>query len=43
MYLRYGAKLIAPPAIDRAFGTIDFLTLIDTAQLDPKVFQTFAL
>jgi len=43
MYLRYGAKLIAPAAIDRVFGTIDFLTLIDTAQLDPKVFQTFAL
>ncbi len=27
-YLRQGAKILAPPAIDRAFGTIDFLTYV---------------
>ena len=28
-YLAVGAKICGPPAIDREFGTIDFLTLID--------------
>ena len=28
-YLRYGAKVLGPPAIDRVFGTIDFLTFLD--------------
>ena len=28
-YLAIGAKICGPPAIDRAFGTIDFLTLLD--------------
>lgn len=28
-YLALGAKVCAPPAIDRAFGTIDFLTWLD--------------
>jgi putative hemolysin len=28
-YLSLGAKLCGPPAIDREFGTIDFLTLLD--------------
>jgi putative hemolysin len=28
-YLGLGAMLCGPPAIDRAFGTIDFLTLVD--------------
>ena len=28
-YLALGAKLCGPPAIDREFGTIDFLTLLD--------------
>lgn len=32
-YLRYGAKVCGPPAIDRAFGTIDFLALLDVADL----------
>ena len=34
-YLRYGAKACGPPAIDRAFGTIDFLVLLDVDALDP--------
>jgi putative hemolysin len=28
-YLSLGAKICGPPAIDRDFKTIDFLTLID--------------
>jgi putative hemolysin len=28
-YLSVGAKICGPPAIDRAFKTIDFLTLAD--------------
>ena len=28
-YLAIGAKVCGPPAIDREFGTIDFLTLLD--------------
>lgn len=28
-YLSLGAMICAPPALDRAFGTIDFLTLVD--------------
>jgi putative hemolysin len=27
-YLRQGAKILSPPAIDREFGTIDFLTYV---------------
>jgi putative hemolysin len=29
-YLALGAAICGPPAIDREFGTIDFLTWIDT-------------
>lgn len=32
-YLTVGAKICGPPALDREFGTIDFLTLIDLAAL----------
>jgi putative hemolysin len=28
-YLAIGAQICAPPAWDREFGTIDFLTLLD--------------
>lgn len=31
-YLGVGAKICGPPAIDREFGTIDFLTLLDCRQ-----------
>jgi putative hemolysin len=35
-YLSIGAKICGPPAIDREFGTIDFLTLLDLHALaDP--------
>jgi len=33
-YMRYGAKVCGPPAIDRHFKTIDYLVLLDTEQLD---------
>ena len=42
IYLRYGATVLGPPAIDRDFGTIDFLTLLDIEALDPKTFASFA-
>jgi putative hemolysin len=29
VYLSLGAKICGPPAVDREFGTIDFLTLLD--------------
>ena len=32
-YLTIGAKICGPPAIDREFGTIDFLTLLDLEKL----------
>jgi putative hemolysin len=34
-YLGVGAKVCAPPAIDRVFGTIDFLTILDLAVANP--------
>ena len=36
LYLRYGARAIGAPAIDRTFGTIDFLLLLDTSTLNAK-------
>jgi len=33
-YMRYGAKVCGPPAIDRTFKTIDYLVLLDVNQLD---------
>lgn len=35
-YLRYGAKIIGAPALDREFGTVDFLVLLDVAELSEK-------
>lgn len=34
IYLRYGAKVCGPPAIDRMFKTIDFFVIFDLAMLD---------
>ena len=42
LYLRFGAKVASPPAIDREFGTIDFLTVFDLERLDPRVLTAFA-
>ncbi len=40
-YLSVGAKICAPPALDRGFKTIDFLTLLDLETLPPLVRQRF--
>jgi len=40
-YLRYGGKVVSPPAIDREFKTIDFLILFDTAALDERSRRLF--
>ena len=40
-YLRFGAKVCGPPAIDRAFKTIDFLVLLDTAAVGERTRRLF--
>jgi putative hemolysin len=40
-YLTIGAKICSAPAIDRAFKTIDFLTLLDLHTLHPRVAARF--
>ena len=40
-YLAVGAKICGPPAIDREFKTIDFLTLMDLETLHPRVYSRF--
>jgi putative hemolysin len=40
-YLSMGAKICGPPAIDREFKTIDFLTLLDLEALPPVVRDRF--
>jgi putative hemolysin len=40
-YLAVGAKICGPPAIDRDFKTIDFLTLMDLEVLHPRVRARF--
>jgi len=41
-YLAIGARICGPPAIDREFGTIDFLTLLDLHAL-PAIVRTHFL
>ncbi len=41
VYLRHGALVCGPPAIDRRFKTIDYLVIFDVASLDEKRFKTF--
>ncbi len=41
-YLGHGARILGPPALDREFGTVDFLTLLDVAAMDSSLFLTFA-
>ncbi len=41
LYLEYGAKVCGPPAIDRDFKTIDFFTLLDVEQFDPRTRAKF--
>jgi len=40
-YLALGAKICGPPALDRQFKTIDFLTLLDLETLHPLARQRF--
>lgn len=40
-YLTLGAKICGPPALDRHFKTIDFLTLVDLDTLHPLARQRF--
>jgi putative hemolysin len=40
-YLSIGAKICGPPALDRQFKTIDFLTLLDLHALPPLVRERF--
>jgi putative hemolysin len=42
-YLSVGARVCGPPAIDREFGTIDFLTLLDLNELTPAAKSHFGL
>ena len=40
-YLSIGAKICGPPALDREFKTIDFLTLMDLRRLTPRAMNRF--
>src|SRR5712692_2846828 len=40
-YLSIGAKICGPPAVDREFKTIDFLTLLDLEQISPTARARF--
>ena len=40
-YLRHGAKVCGPPAIDREFKTIDFLVIFDVAAMEERRFKMF--
>ncbi len=40
-YLTIGARICAPPAWDREFGTIDFLTLLDLKMLSQAARNRF--
>jgi putative hemolysin len=40
-YLRYGAKVCGPPAIDREFKTIDYLVVLDVDALSPRTHKMF--
>jgi putative hemolysin len=40
-YLTIGARICGPPALDRQFKTIDFLTLLDLRTLPPGVRDRF--
>jgi putative hemolysin len=42
-YLSIGAKICGPPAIDREFGTIDFLTMVDLHMLTETAKAHFAV
>ena len=41
LYLRYGSRVISPPALDREFKTIDWLVAFDFEQLAPHSRKLF--
>ncbi|MEE8525274.1 MAG: GNAT family N-acyltransferase [Thermoanaerobaculia bacterium] len=41
IYLRHGAKVCGPPAIDREFKTIDYLVIFDVAAMQDRQFRKF--
>jgi putative hemolysin len=42
-YIGIGARICGPPALDREFGTIDFLTLLDMHELTPAARVRFLI
>lgn len=40
-YLTVGARICSTPAIDRDFGTIDFLTLLDLETMNPRIARRY--
>lgn len=40
-YLRFGARVCGPPAIDRLFKTVDFFVLFDAREMDARTRQLF--
>ncbi len=42
-YIGIGAKICGPPAWDREFGSIDFLTLLDMRELTPAARVRFLI
>ena len=40
-YLSIGARICGPPAIDREFKTIDFLTLLDLKSLPARMVERY--
>ena len=40
-YLRFGAKVCGPPALDRAFKTTDFFVVFDADEMDAKTRRLF--
>lgn len=40
-YMRYGSKICSEPALDREFGTIDFLTVHDLLEMAPEELARF--
>jgi putative hemolysin len=42
-YLRVGARLCGPPALDREFGSADFFLLLDVEELGPEIRERFGL
>ncbi len=41
IYLRHGAKVCGPPAIDRQFKTIDYLVVFDVEAMSERQYRTF--